>query len=708
MTNFTTLDITGALTACLGFCAILLAPGYLVASAFKVAGFRTRNWLERTAWSIALSFAVSPILINLLARFVSLGALAGLFGIALAGTLLRLIQDRHLLQFRWSRTTLALAMVLLFGTAVVIGELIDIQSGNRLSLSVTLLDQAFRVPFINSLAHAGFPPQNPIYHPGLVSPLRYYYFWYAVCAVVMKLAHISARQALIASSVWAAIGLVALIALFARHFLGLRKGLYRYMVVASLLLMVTGLDILPVFYNLIEDHEFSGDIEWWSTDQVTSWLDSILWVPHHVASLLCCLTCFLLLWKLREPASRLERWVAISLAGAAAASAFGLSVYVTAGFAALMMAWAILLLVRERNPRLAASGLASAVIACSLLLPFLQDLMQSQSGTQAGSASAGKHLFSFGIRNMIDSALVTGLPALASIHAHHPMLLDQSVRLFLLIPGYGTELGVFGLILVLALFKWRHFDHAHRTALFLTLGGLVLITFVRSSVIGNNDFGYRAAMLPCFFLLLLTAEWFCRPAPRRHAAWVYLFLVLGVAGTGFQALMLRIYIPLHVAARAPGFTTLPDDAFEARSGYARAASLLPPTAVVQFNLRDPSDYGYLANMVYSERAMATDSADDCGSVFGGDISRCAQTKQAIRELFATPAPSARQAVNVCKKLGIDFLAVAKNDAAWEDSHSWVWSLPPVPNPAASANGSGEQSNPRFRIVNCRDPSPSMP
>ena len=123
---------------------------------------------------------------------------------------------------------------------------------------MTTLDQAYRVAFTNSIVHTGIPPVNPLYHLEWAAPLRYYYFWYAVCALCMEVAHVTARQALIASSVWAGIGLTAMIALFARYFLAIRDGLHRYILAAALLLTVTGLDILPVLFNLIVHHDFPG------------------------------------------------------------------------------------------------------------------------------------------------------------------------------------------------------------------------------------------------------------------------------------------------------------------------------------------------------------------------------------------------------------------------------------------------------------------
>ena len=694
MTNFTALDIVGAVRGMVGFAAILFAPGYLVGSSGDLFRFRSRSFLERIAWAVALSFAVSPIFAILLGWLMSLSAVASGFEVLAGGTVVAMLVQRRRFGIPWNRSTVLLASFGIVGIAVIVGSLVDIQQGNRLYLSVSVLDQAFRVAFTNGIFHTGIPPLNPLYRAGGVSPMRYYYFWYALCAVCMKVAHVSARQALIASSCWAGIGLIAMIALFARHFLDVRDRLYRVILAGALLLTVTGLDILPVLYKLLVKHSFSGDLEWWSKDQISSWFDSIAWVPNHTSSLLCCLTAFLLLWRTREAGPSRNNVAAIALAGVAAASAFGLSIYVAAGFAMLMAGWSAMLLLRKQETILVARSAVAALVAGALLVPYLRSLMGSRSGTEGGANAGVSHLFQLGVREMLNAGHITGLPALASIHNSHPILLEQAARLTLLLPGYVLELGLYGLVLVLAICGWRSLSPSDRTAVGLALAGLVLVSFVRSAVIGNNDFGYRAALIPSFFLLLLTAEMLTRP---KSSQWLALLLLIGLAGTGFQVLMLRVYVPLHVAARMPGFEGLPETAFATRAGYEVADRMIPATAVVQSNLIDPRSYFYVANMLYSGRAMVADAEVDCGAVFGGDPAQCASAQHAIRELFTLPAPSAEEAIARCHFWGIHYLAVARSDLAWEDTRGWVWALPVV--------GPAETD---FRVVQCGTAPPTEP
>jgi len=643
---------------------------------------------------------VSPILIEVVGRVIPLNVVAIFFGISLLGVVAWLAADRRSLRIPVNRQTVLLGIFLLIGGAVVIGELIDIQRGNGLYLSVTALDQAYRVAFTNAIAHTGIPPLNPLYHPGASAPLRYYYFWYAVCAVCMKLAHVSARQALIGSSVWVGLGLTAMIALFARHFLAIRDGLYRYILAAALLLAVTGLDILPVLFNLIVDHDFRGDLEWWSTDQVASWLDSILWVPNHLGSMLSCMAAFLLLWRSREGLSPGQRIAATLLAGAAVASAFGLSVYVAVGFGILMAGWSLSLLVRERDFAAVARNCGAAATAGFRMLPPRGDGPAPPPGPAGRPPATPAHMFAFSVREMIAADLVTGLPVFADLKRVHPFALDQIARLVLLLPGYALELGVFGLVLVLAIIARKRLDVPRRSALALALGGLIIVSFMRSSVIGNNDFGYRAALLPCFFLLLLAADWIVSAEPGGVAPLFWILLVVGLSGTGFQALMLRIFVPLHVSAGMPGFADLPPRAYAARREYDSLAVAIPNRAIVQPNLINPGDYFYVANMLYSENAMASDAGVDCGAVFGGDPALCVATQQAIRKLYSVPAVPTVNVVAECHRLGIDYLVINSGDPAWQDHNSWVWTLPDVDTTHENDPNSGSDENASFRAVNC--------
>jgi hypothetical protein len=682
------------------FALVLYAPGYLLAWATDLFGFRRRSMAERSCWAVVGSFGLVPIVAYLLGRLIGLGAVCGLLVVMGAAVVLLLAVTRT--PSSWSgKSRLLVTVLVLAWIAFVVLSLVEIQVGHRLYFSVAMFDQSYRVAFSDAVARTGVPPANPLYFPGHAAPMRYYYFWYVLCAAVMRLADVAARQAFIASSVWVGFGLVAMIGLYLRHFFGIVQGIRRQTLIAVGLLFVTGADLLPAIGSLFAQRALHGEMEWWSEDQISSWMDSLLWVPHHVAALLCCLLSFLLLWRTREELTWQQRWLAVGLAGVAFASAFGLSIYVAFGMAMLMLAWVVRpFTLLQKGVRQCAAILISACVATLILVPFLRELLASQ-----GDGATTAHVFKLSVRRMIDPELLTALPMLASLRAAHPMLLDIGMRLFLLLPGLGLELGFYAAVLWIV-FRERR-DESVATAVYLAVCGLVMVSFIRSAVIGNNDFGYRAALLPQFFLLLLGARLLTSwrmgdgdmPPMTRNKRWIVLgLMVLGVAGTAYQVGMLRGFLPLEAARDDSGFGELPSDAFEARTAFAVMRRVAPANAVVQFNAvstGSDSRGDVVPPSLFYERAMLMDAGRqllnaerDCAVEFGGDVAPCGEIQSATRLLYAPEAPSSAWAETYCGRFRVDYLAVSPRDAAWGNRGGWVWTLPVV------------AAEPDFRILTC--------
>jgi hypothetical protein len=290
MTNFTLQDVAGSVVATAVFALVLYCPGYVLGYATDLFDFRRRSLGERMTWSIAYSFAVTPLVGYLIAKYAGLGvACWSLLLLALVWLALAWRERRG---FAWSSSDTLTACVAGAWVFFVIVSLVDLQVGHKLYFSVVEDDQSYRVAFTNAVLRAGVPPINPLYFPGHGQPMRYYYFWYVVCAMVARIGHVSARQAFLASTVWAGFGMAAVLALYVRHFLETANDVRRRTWIAIGLLAVTGADLLPAVGALFAGTPLNGDMEWWSNDQISSWADSLLWVPHHVASLLCCLVGF--------------------------------------------------------------------------------------------------------------------------------------------------------------------------------------------------------------------------------------------------------------------------------------------------------------------------------------------------------------------------------------------------------------------------------
>lgn len=697
-------QILDSLLAIPAFLPAFVCSGYLAAWFTNLHGFRQRSLVERLFWSVPLSIAVSTIASVLIGRFFSLATVVVFF--LASGALWLVLLGWEWLDLRRSGRKWKIGYRPLGGKGILLAiiwiaaailSLVDFQSHQQLSMSVTAFDHATRVNWTESILRTGIPPANPLYYYGHSAPLRYYYFWNVVCAVVGKMSHLPIRAVFIASCVWSGFALVALIGLFLKHFLGLEEVLRRRFLLSIFLLMVTGLDICVHFWNFLFLHHLPpGDLEWWSVDQVTSWLDSLLWVPHHIASMVCCMFALLLAWMAgKEDAP--SRTASLALIAAALASAFGLSIYVTIGFFLVMLAWALWQIVLERTPRsplLLAAGGAGAVV---LLLPYLWELTHNPSKLQGGS------VFAFSIRQIFPSDGLLASHPFQLLAAGHPWAALNLANLLLLAPGYFFELGFYLVVFLVYLVPaWRDrkpLTPPQRSLLFITAVTLLMVSVLRSSVLRINDFGSRAALLLQFPLLLLAVEplsdWrvfdrnrgntigrggLTQDTPYWFRSIACFALIIGVTSTLGQALMLRFFFPLvdagMRATNDPNAGKASHDAYISSIGYVQLNASIPHDAIVQNNPARQIGFAAMAGLfgIDHQTAIATDHLW-CGSELGGDPSGCPAMAAILDSLFR--GATAEQARTVCRQYSIGYLVADIYDPAWNDRGGWVWTLKPV-------------------------------
>jgi hypothetical protein len=696
LSSFTITDVEGCLVGAVAFALVLLAPGYVAGWTTDLLGFRRRTLAERLVWSAPLSFGLSiaPVMA---ARYLSLLAacwlVAGLSLLAVGLVALEVLRRSSLAKQRTGigRTGWMIAAGILLWSLFVAGELLDVGLGNKLYMSTTVYDHSIRTAFVDAVVRTGVPPGNPLYWiesggVGHAAPTRYYYFWYVITAMAVKLGGISARQAMAASCVWGGFALAATIALYCRYFL---SGSRRLTSIAIGLLAVTGLDLIPVVVAFLQGQPTDPDMEWWSQGQVTSWMDTLLWVPHHMASLVCCLFGFLLIWMSANQGRR-QRLLCGLVAGAAFGSSLGLSTYVAAAFAMVMASWLVWVLVwdkseahlgRQRVTVLLLAGVTSVI----LVMPYLRDLRQSDRGT------GGKvHLFAVGVRPIINADGLAGEPGFRQLRARSVTLEEEAVHLLLLLPGYAAELGFFGLVLLILLVRiWRRetLGEAERTAMFLTVAGLVVASFVKSAVTETNDFGFRSMLIPQFFLLLLAAtlvDGGMRAPGRAVRILLVASLAIGVAGTIYQALLLRLYLPVEDRLGRQGLEGLAERNMALRDAFDRMDGKVSRAAVVQYNTLQPNEYFIYSALINLNRQTVS-AMPKCDTAFGGDPAFCAGIEAGIARLYEQPAKEVQAATTVgdtevrelCSRLGIDDLVATRWDRVWQEREGWVRRLPMV-------------------------------
>ena len=668
MASFTTADLLAVAYASALFPLFVFVPGYVIGWSLDLVSFRSRGLRHQCLLSCPLSIALCPVLTYLCelgpgrtAVWVLYGALwAGFAAIQLASLSRRPLQStlRHV-------RLMPAAIVVALGWAIVVAvSVVDLQIGDRLYPPMVSYDYSIRVAMIAAMSRH-FPPLTPFFFDGHPWLLQYHYYWFLLCSLVYQLGHgaIRARQALIAGTIWSGLGLMSIVVLYLRHWMPSPRR--RAFVLGLSLLAVTGLDIIPCLLAAKIKGSPLPTIEWWNIDQVTAWYSAALWVPHHVAALVACLTGFLLIWVLPGGPWTYRHSFAAVCAGIAFASATGTSVYVTMGFAGFCAVWLCLTAYRRwwtDTVALAVAGLVAAILA----IPYLRAL----------GPSVGGPMLRLGVR---------WLPSFSPAEPQSWVMAAIFLPLY-----YSLELGFF----LIAGIGWLRSRRGLRSLTRYELCGiamagssLLLSTFVRSTVITANDFGWRVTMLAQFVLLVWATEWLLsRPAGRKLSnVLLGLTLVLGLSGTAYEVLMQRFYPVLIDSGRVDTMPLLGPDrqlgkrTYALRQVYERLQSVLPEGAVVQHNPdRDDND---IVSELYSERQVAAVNSS-CDYPFGGTSSACASIVNRIAPLFER-STTREEAQTMCQASGISALVFRDTDPVWNMPGHWMWKTSTL-----AANGYG--------------------
>jgi hypothetical protein len=651
-----------------------------------------------------LSLAISTIAAYWIGRFVSVTA-ASLFFLACAlGCIGVLLAERKQLRREgrswnvgWHPYGTTVLVVGCAWVAIAILSLVDFNFRQHSYMSVAMYDHGTRVSWIDAILRSGTPPANPNYQFLRPSILRNYYFWYLDCAVVSRLFNLPAFATLYASCVWSGFALAALIGLYLKYLLEVGDRLRRQFLICIFLLSVTGLDLLATIWTTFFVHmPLPPNLEGWSSNAVLSWFNSLTWVPHHIVSLLCCLLAFLLA-RLAGRMNLRRAMIAIVFSAAAMASAFGLSVYVAFAFFLLMIVWGVWQVMVERAPRSVVILAAGALAAGLMLTPYLWELTHTSSYLEGGS------FFSFTVREMLPPNGLMATSFLRERAIHDPITARNLTNLILLVPGYVLEFGYFLVVFVVFLVpRWRGrapLTSAHRVLLLFCIVMLPITTFLRSSVLHNNDFGFRSVLFVQFALLLLASEllvtwgsgnrtghpqettsapqWSTPKWLRNVSA---LTLLIGLLGTICQAMMQRFALPMMEGAAARLHNPAPDrlsrTVYASVIGYRQLNRRISKDGVVQYNPDLPNEFFRVINLAWiNHQSVAESEQEGCGSTLGGDPRGCPIIAAALEAVFN--GSSADQALDACHQFGIQYLVATSYDRAWRDPSSWVWRLRPV-------------------------------
>jgi len=676
--HFLTSDLIGVSTAFALFSLLAFFPGYAIGWLTNIFRLRTRLLPFRLAASVPVSLAVGPVLGYTVGRWFGWNAVWFVYGALCiaavsSGALRRKAKPLAGFDFR---SLWPFAALIALWMAIAFLSLADLPLGRRLYFSIIDFDYSVRIAFTHSIGAFGLPARNPFFFPGHAAGLRYHYFWMIPCALVYRLGAplVDAREAFIAGTLWLGIGLISLIPLYLRLFASAAPGLLRRSRIGIALLAVTGLDIVPALLMvwLLRAGLVSGmspSVEWWN-EQVDGWLYTMLWEPHYTCALIACLTGFLIVWSLPPQSSRLQRIVSGLIAGMAFSTAAGCGIYVAMVFAVFLGLWFAVTLVRKWWPQAGTLAVAG-VAAIALARPFLASLRDSSAQGLQGSAP---HLLQFTIR-----PFVPGEMALRFFLLNRPWQ-RYAADLLLLPLNYFVELGVFFVVGRIVLTRFRERKRpatpAELAAFLMAATSILICTFVKSSVIANNDLGWRGFLPAQFILLLCAADVLSERAART--ALLRLLLVLGLAGVVYDLAILRFYPVLSDLGKVPKIGWLANDQLLGlrtaanREAYQWLRARTAETAVIQQNPEPVYQDTFFG--AYGHRQTVA-VGGDCSSGFGGDPRECVPLMPVLSGLFAGGEAQALE--SACRTLPIDFVVAKDTDPAWRDRASWVWTAPPI-------------------------------
>lgn len=670
--SFTLIDLKGVLVA-LGLLLAAMTPlGYWLAQLLQAEKFNQLSPIQKFFHSTMLACAFAPILFFLLWRL-NFYALICFIIISTVSFLFKLKnffkQSSDLNSSKITDKYLSIALFV--WSLIALFVIIDFSSDKNLYMSVVCFDYEKHVAITNSICQTGVPTTNPMFNPGQPIGLYYYYFWFTIPALIAKcsLNQASAFASTIASTIWTGFAFIGLIYNLQKYFQPNKESMLK---TALLLLFVSGLDILLVapinnFYQLTNRPQVLDCVEWWTLDQVSAWLEMLVWVPHHVTGCIAVFAGILFFLSIEN-----NKWKNTIAAAICFASAFGSSVYLALVGLSSLSVYVLVCFIKEKT--IASSSnilrlMGALALTFVLALPFYSDLLSingnSDSKIKVSVRSPGLILC------FIDPERQNFTHAVKDqIGLTQPDTSNWAESLFLLLINYPFE---FGFYFFAALLYWhqRPVQKEDWLALSIFATSLFIATFLRSTI-HNNDLGWRGMIPAQLILLLWSADYLhAQKFNLKKLSCVALsaLLAVGTATTLYDIYLLR-FSQLNTNRELQ--ENDPKKNYAVRLAYQNLLSKYPPQSIIQANpnhARDP----FMG--IYSERPTIV-SDDEYGPLFGIDYAKYTKIKECISPLFNGDL-SFDVVKTICQKQKISALVVKWNDPIFQNKSSWIYSARPA-------------------------------
>jgi hypothetical protein len=351
-------------------------------------------------------------------------------------------------------------------------------SGGGMVLAEPMFDHS-KVAIVDDMIRLGLPPGNPFYGgPGIAGGLPYYYLWHFSAALFGIIAGANGWEADIALTWFTAFASLALMIGLAAAF-G-RRGIAALLVLALSLAGSLRPLLQLLFGPAAVDRAFS-DYQW-----PHGWLFQASWAPQHLAAAACIVVAMPIVVRLAMP----RGWPLVPLLGVVAAAGFECSAWVGGiVFAASAIPLGIWLLSREGSARrrwaFLAKGIAAALVAAAIALPFLRDEFAAAAARQAGLPIAFRpyrvlgEIVPAGFRHILDVPAYWLILLVVELPATYPAGVAALVRV-------GREIAT---------------ERRRPLIGFAVLAGVSLaVPWLFASTVANNDLGWRG-VLPAVLVL---------------------------------------------------------------------------------------------------------------------------------------------------------------------------------------------------------------
>ena len=201
--------------------------------------------------------------------------------------LIKLLREESARKSSWLWITAMIAIVIVLGYVMTI----DVQVGNNLFMSAVENDSAKHTAVADSIGRNQLPAINPMFFPGHVERLFYYYLWHLSASIIAAAtgSPYNCRGAVLSGEIWCAVTFVVALIFFSSYF-KFAKVDGKYLPLVALALLPVGnlycinyLAVnLPVVQETHQPWVCLPVVSWCDKDQLTSWLPLLFWVPQHV------------------------------------------------------------------------------------------------------------------------------------------------------------------------------------------------------------------------------------------------------------------------------------------------------------------------------------------------------------------------------------------------------------------------------------------